>query len=33
MKEITRIHIARTPYSAEVDAKKALDEYRAAIKK
>lgn len=33
MKEITRIHIARTPYSAEVDAKKALEEYLAAIKK
>lgn len=32
MKEITRIHIARTPYSAEVDAKKALEEYLAAIK-
>jgi len=32
MKEITRIHIARTPYSAEIDAKKALDEYLAAIK-
>lgn len=33
MKEITRIHIARTPYSAEVDAKKALEEYLAAIRK
>lgn len=33
MKEITRIHIARTPYSAEVDAKKALEEYLTAIKK
>lgn len=32
MKEITRIHIARTPYSAEIDAKKALEEYLAAIK-
>ena len=32
MKEITRIHIARTPFSAEVDAKKALEEYLAAIK-
>jgi len=32
MKEITRIHIARTPYSAEVDAKQALEEYLAAIK-
>jgi len=33
MKEITRIHIARTPYSAEIDAKKALEEYLVAIKK
>ncbi|HSW90445.1 MAG TPA: PspC domain-containing protein, partial [Candidatus Saccharimonadales bacterium] len=33
MKEITRIHIARTPYSAEIDAKKVLEEYLAAIKK
>jgi len=33
MKEITRIHIARTPYSAEIDAKKVLEEYLMAIKK
>ena len=32
MKEITRIHLARTPYNIEVDAKKQLDRYLLAIK-
>lgn len=33
MKEITRIHLAKTPYSVELDAKKALEEYLLAIEK
>lgn len=31
MKEITRIHLAKTPYSIEIDAKHALQEYVTAI--
>ena len=27
MKEITRIHLAKTPFSVEVDAKKSLEKY------
>jgi len=33
MKEITRIHLARTPFNAELDAKKELEKYLSAIKK
>ncbi len=33
MKEVTRMHLAKTPYSVEVDAKKALEKYLAAIEK
>ena len=33
MKEVTRMHLAKTPYSVEVDAKKALEGYLAAIEK
>lgn len=33
MKEITRIHLARTPFNAEIDAKKALERYIDAIKR
>lgn len=33
MKEITRIHLARTPFNAEIDAKKALEKYLDAIKR
>lgn len=33
MKEVTRMHLAKTPYSIEVDAKKALEKYLAAIEK
>ncbi len=32
MKEITRVHLAKTPYDIEVDAKKALEKYLAGIK-
>lgn len=33
MKEVTRMHLAKTPYSVEVDAKKALEGYLVAIEK
>lgn len=33
MKEITRIHLARTPFNIEVEARKALEKYLAAIEK
>lgn len=33
MKEITRIHLAAVPYNTEVAAKKALEQYLAAIEK
>lgn len=33
MKEITRVHLAKTPYSVELDAKKQLEEYLVAIEK
>lgn len=33
MKEITRIHLAKTPYDIEVDAKKALEKYLKAIER
>lgn len=33
MKEITRVHLAKTPYSIELDAKKELEKYLAAIEK
>ena len=33
MKEVTRMHLAKTPYSVEVDAKKTLEGYLAAIEK
>lgn len=33
MKEITRIHLAATPYNVEVDAKKELEKYLHAIEK
>ena len=33
MKEITRIHLAKTPFSVEVDAKKSLDQYLDSIQK
>ena len=31
MKEITRVHLAKTPYDIEVDAKKQLEKYIQAI--
>ena len=33
MKEITRIHLAKTPFSAEIDAKKSLEKYLHLIQK
>lgn len=33
MKEITRIHLAKTPFSAEIDAKKSLEKYLNSIQK
>ena len=33
MKEITRIHLAKTPYDIEIDAKKELEKYLSAIEK
>lgn len=33
MKEITRIHLAQTPYDIEIDAKKVLQKYLADIEK
>ena len=33
MKEITRIHLAKTPFSVEVDAKKSLEKYLKLIQK
>lgn len=33
MKEITRIHLARTPFNIEVEARKALEKYLTAIEK
>ena len=33
MKEITRIHLAKTPFSAEIDAKKSLEKYLNLIQK
>ena len=33
MKEITRIHLAKTPFSVEVDAKKSLEQYLDSIQK
>ncbi len=33
MKEITRVHLAKTPYDIEVDAKKALEKYLAEIER
>lgn len=33
MKEITRIHLAQTPFNAELGAKKELEKYLAAIEK
>ena len=33
MKEITRIHLAKTPFSVEVDAKKSLEKYLNLIQK
>ena len=33
MKEITRIHLAKTPFSVEVDAKKSLKKYLNLIQK
>ena len=33
MKEITRIHLAKTPFSVEVDAKKSLEKYFNSIQK
>ena len=33
MKEITRIHLAKTPFSVEVDAKKSLEKYLNSIQK
>ena len=33
MKEITRIHLAKMPFSVEVDAKKSLDKYLSSIQK
>ena len=32
MNEITRIHLARTPYEIDIEAKKALERYVKAIK-
>lgn len=31
MREITRIHLARTPFNIEIDAKKALEKYLSAV--
>ena len=33
MKEITRIHLAKTPFSVEADAKKSLEQYLDSIQK
>ena len=33
MKEITRIHLAKTPFSVEVDAKKSVEQYLDSIQK
>ena len=33
MKEITRIHLAQTPFNVELGAKKELEKYLAAIEK
>ncbi len=33
MKEITRVHLAKTPYDIEVEAKKALEKYLADIER
>ena len=33
MKEITRIHLAKTPFSVEIDAKKSLEKYLNLIQK
>lgn len=33
MKEITRVHLAKTPYSIEVDAKKVLADYLSGIER
>ena len=33
MKEITRIHLAKTPFSAEIDAKKSLEKYLNLVQK
>lgn len=33
MKEITRVHLAKTPYDIEIDAKKALEKYLSDIEK
>lgn len=33
MKEITRIHLARTPFDVEIDAKKQLEAYLKAVQK
>lgn len=33
MKEITRVHLAKTPYSVEVDAKRELEKYLQEIEK
>ena len=33
MKEITRVHLAKTPYDIEVDAKKELEKYLRAIER
>ena len=33
MKEIIRIHLAKTPFSVEVDAKKSLEKYLNLIQK
>jgi len=33
VKEITRIHLAKTPFSVEVDAKKVLERYLKDIEK
>ena len=32
MKEITRIHLAKTPYDIELDAKEVLQKYLSEIK-
>ena len=33
MKEITRIHLAKTAFSVEIDAKKSLEKYLNSIQK